>query len=301
MNNKPLVSVVIPFLNAGRFIDETIQSVFAQTYKNWELILIDDGSQDNSKNIAKKYASLYTDKVYYLEHENHTNKGTSASRNLGIKNSKGEYVATLDADDIWIPEKLEQQVSILEPRPQAAMVFGNTLYWYSWTEDLKDKESDFYSHDVMKPGTLKLNSIVEPPSILVNILSNSMPGITPSNIMFRKSFSDEVGGFEEIFTGMHDDHVFLAKIFLQYPVYVSEECWDIYRQHDESCVAVAEKEGRFLNAELFYLNWLKDYIDKKGFNDSELRWALRKRLFRYKYPRLYALAGSIIRLKRKYL
>src|ERR671930_538107 len=101
MGNQPLVSVVVIFLNAERFLQEAIESVFAQTYPAWELLLVDDGSSDESTAIAQCYAAHHAGQVRYLEHPRHANRGMSASRNLGIRHAHGAYIAFLDADDIW--------------------------------------------------------------------------------------------------------------------------------------------------------------------------------------------------------
>src|SRR5205085_967833 len=124
MNEQPLVSIIIPFLNAGPFIEETIESVRAQTYAEWELLLADDGSTDSSTATAKRYAEGYSNRVRYLEHAGHVNRGLSATRNLGIRHSRGHLIAFLDADDVWLPHKLERQVAILNSQPEAAMVYG---------------------------------------------------------------------------------------------------------------------------------------------------------------------------------
>ena len=117
MDKTPLVSIITPFYNTPvEFFQEAVQSVFAQTYKNWELILVDDGSTGQVTQLAVDYASHNLDKVFYFEHENHENLGHSAARNLGIRNSKGKYIAFLDSDDVWMEYKLEQQVAILDPR-----------------------------------------------------------------------------------------------------------------------------------------------------------------------------------------
>ena len=133
--DTPLVSIITPILNAEKYLRESIESVLAQTYKNWELILVDDGSSDNSPMIAAEYARQYPLRVYTLEHENHKNKGISASRNLGLKHSKGKFIASLDADDIYLPRKLEDQVSILLSQPTAAMLYAATEFWHGWTGD----------------------------------------------------------------------------------------------------------------------------------------------------------------------
>jgi len=117
MTPSGLVSVVIIFLNERRFMEEAIQSVFEQTYNDWELILVDDGSNDRSSDIARGYASRYPERIRYLEHPEHENRGMSASRNLGLEHGRGEFVALLDADDVWLPHKLERQVEVLAQHP----------------------------------------------------------------------------------------------------------------------------------------------------------------------------------------
>src|SRR5215510_12099685 len=161
MSGKPLVSAIIIFLNEEKFLQEAIESVFAQTYDQWELLLVDDGSTDASTAIARRYAEQYPEKVRYLEHVGHQNRGMSAARNLGVRNAKGEYIAFLDADDVWLPLKLEQQVAILNSQPEAAMVYGNTLYWYSWTKNPEDLKRDRIPKLGVPPNTL-----VKPPELL---------------------------------------------------------------------------------------------------------------------------------------
>src|SRR5579884_627502 len=98
MSHHPRVSAVIIFWNAERFLAEAVESVFAQTFDDWELLLVDDGSTDGSTAMAQEYANRNPDRAHYLEHEHHANRGRSASRNLGIRHAAGDYVAFLDAD-----------------------------------------------------------------------------------------------------------------------------------------------------------------------------------------------------------
>ena len=127
----PLVSVIIPFLNEDQFLSETIESVLQQDYDNWELLLVDDGSTNESTTIAKNYAAAYPGKIFYLEHEGHANKGVCASRNLGVARAKGELVALLDADDVWLPTKLSNQVAIFQRNLEVGMVAEGSLHWYN--------------------------------------------------------------------------------------------------------------------------------------------------------------------------
>ena len=108
--NEPLVSIITPVYNAGRFLSDTIKSVQNQTYKNWEMLLVDDCSKDNSAQIIKEFQK-YDDRIKYIKLEK--NSGASVSRNTGIKNAKGRFIAFVDSDDVWKPEKLEIQVKYM--------------------------------------------------------------------------------------------------------------------------------------------------------------------------------------------
>ena len=97
MASSPTVSAITIFLNAEKFIRDAIESVLAQTYDDWELLLVDDGSDDGSSDIARWYAEQYAPKVRYFEHAGHANLGMSASRNLGVEHARGEYIAFLES------------------------------------------------------------------------------------------------------------------------------------------------------------------------------------------------------------
>lgn len=292
MSSKPLVSVIIIFLNEERFIQEAIESVFAQTYDNWELLLVDDGSIDGSTEIALRYTEQYSAKVCYLEHDDHQNRGMSASRNLGIRNAKGDYIAFLDADDIWLPQKLEQQVAILSSQPEAAMVYGPTQWWYSWTGNPEDMQRDFVHELSVQPNTL-----AKPPTLLTLFLRNEGASPCTCSVLVRREVIERIGGFEESFRGMYEDQAFCTKVYLKAPVFVADECWYRYRQHSDSSCAVAEKTGQYYFARLFFLNWLAGYLSEQGIKDTEVWQALQKELWPYRHPILYHLLGQVRQMK----
>src|SRR3546814_649945 len=140
MPQASLVSIVMPFLDAERFIGEAIASVFAQTHPHWELILVDDGSTDGGTAIARDLAARHPGKLRYLDHPGHRNRGTSASRNLGIAHARGDCIAFLDADDVYLPDRLERHVALLDAAPEADMVQSDTLRWYSWSDPALEDE-----------------------------------------------------------------------------------------------------------------------------------------------------------------
>ncbi len=121
MKNKSKVSVIIPCYNRGKYIAQTIESVLNQTYPNIELIVIDDGCTDNSRELLENYSDL----IRILEHPGRVNKGQSAALNLGLQSSNSDYVAFLDSDDLFTSEKIERQVNFLEENPQFGLVYAN--------------------------------------------------------------------------------------------------------------------------------------------------------------------------------
>jgi glycosyltransferase involved in cell wall biosynthesis len=282
----PLVSVIIIFLNEERFLEEAIASVFAQTYKHWELIIVDDGSTDSSTEIARRYAQQYPDKVTYLDHENHQNLGISATRNLGVRHAKGKYVTFLDGDDVFLPEKLEKQVAILESFPEVGMVYGNTLYWYSWTNKRKDKALD----NIPQSGT-PLDVVIHPPKLMeLQLLST---GAVPCvcSFLIKRQVIEEIGGFEAEFGGLYEDQVFLAKIFLKLPVFVESGCWEKYRQHPASMCSTSSKEKEYLGRRKF-LTWLAQYWSTQAVPKTHLWSALQQQLNQYNRPTMNSLTSS---------
>jgi glycosyltransferase involved in cell wall biosynthesis len=117
----PTVSINLCCYNSETLLEETLQSIFAQTYKDWELVIINDGSTDSTESIIRKYINQGYPIVYYWQ-ENH---GLGYSRNEALKRSRGEYIAFIDHDDIWMPKKLEKQVAILERNLDADFLFSN--------------------------------------------------------------------------------------------------------------------------------------------------------------------------------
>jgi len=110
-SSDPLVSIVMPVFNCGQFLEESIGSVMEQTYTNWELIVVDDNSSDDSLRIAKRLVDGVRQNVIILENE--TNLGASESRNKALAHSSGRFIAYLDADDVWLSDKLRQQIDYM--------------------------------------------------------------------------------------------------------------------------------------------------------------------------------------------
>ena len=285
----PLVSVIMPVFNGERFLQESIESVLAQTFDDWELLIIDDGSRDHSAEIARSYATRQTPRVRYLEHPGHVNRGATTSRNLGIRSSRGAYVALLDADDVWLPTKLADQLRIFADEPRAEMVYGAPQYWRSWAED---GGSDY----TVSPG-LPRTGIFEPATLLT--LSHPLgsgPAPCPSDLLLRRELVERVGGFEEEFQGelqLYEDQAFLAKIYLVARVFVADECWLKYRLHAESCDSRVRAAGRANVVKLYFLRWLERYLLAHGVTDPAIWLAVRRANRRARHPGLYRALGRL--------
>jgi glycosyltransferase involved in cell wall biosynthesis len=274
-----MVSVVIIFLDAERFLEEAIQSVIAQTHPRWEMLLVDDGSCDDSSAIARRHAMSDPDRVRYLEHPGHRNLGMSASRNLGLRHARGNYLALLDADDVWLPEKLERQVAILEEHPAVALLYGAPLYWFGWTGRAEDRARD-YVIDLKLPA----DRVYTPPSLLIPFLQRAAPTPCPSDVLVRRDVADRVGGFEAHFTGVnmvYEDQGFFAKLLLNAPAYASSETWDYYRQHPSSCYMVSKASGGRDVARHYFLRWFRTYLHQQGITEGPVWDAVRSELRPY--------------------
>ena len=272
MSNEPLVSIIIIFLNAEKFIEEAIESAFAQTYNNWELLLVDDGSTDSSTRIALHYAEHYPEKVRYFEHPGHQNRGMSAARNLGLSHAKGAYIGFLDADDVWLPYKLEQQVAILNSYPEAGVVYGSTQYWCGWTGRPEDVRGD----SVPELG-VHTDALFKPPTLLTLLYPlGSATAPSMSNLLFRRRVVESTGGPEDSFKDIYEDRAFMSKVCLKESVFVASQCWDRYRQHPNSSLNVARGTSQHHDARLFFLNWLEKYLFEQGVEDAKVWKRLRE-------------------------
>ena len=250
-------------------------------------MLVDDGSTDGTADIALSYEKAHAGKVRYLHHPGRENRGMSASRNLGVEHARGEYIALLDADDVWLPEKLSRQVAILDSWPEAAMVYGATLYWYSWTG--KDEDLD---RDLLIEPKVELDSPIKPPALLIRYLEEKAPIPCPSDVLLRRGAVKAAGGFEESFRRIFTDQVFYAKLCLKAPVVASNQCWFKYRRHTDSAVSVVKRRGELRAARMTYLSWLENYLRRERVENADVWRALRGARMRCQYPRLSRLPND---------
>ncbi|WP_395144273.1 glycosyltransferase family 2 protein [Armatimonas sp.] len=285
MYSAPLVSVVVIFYNPGRFFAEAIDSVLSQTFTDWELLLVDDGSTDGSKELAQTYAKEHSGRVIYLQHPGGLNRGMSATRNLGLAQAQGQYIALLDADDLWLPNKLAEQVRTLAAQPTAAALFGRSKIWHSWADTATQP-------DWLNLGGLTADRVVAPLEMLLHWLGDESFQPCTSEFIARTDILRKLGGWDESFKGLYEDNVLYTRLFTHYPVYAASATWSLYRQHPDNCCHQAMARGEWVlgrpnPAKERILLWIERYLHDNSINDPALTKALAAALLPFRNPVLY--------------
>ncbi len=200
------VSVIIPVFNGERFIKECLNSVLKQTYRNIEIIVIDDGSTDNTKGIV---INNFPSVTYFYQN----NSGPASARNVGLKNSNGRYVAFLDSDDIWLPEKISEQVKILLENPEIKVVHT----------DIK----------LYKDGNLMGSCYpteYQERKMFENLLLNK-GSVVCSTVLVEREYLKKIGYFDEDLITAEDVHLFL-RLAYYYDFYFIRKAYVIKRHHE---------------------------------------------------------------------
>jgi glycosyltransferase involved in cell wall biosynthesis len=214
--NKPEVSVIIPTHNYAQYIRQALDSVFNQTYKDYEIIVVDDGSQDSTREIMLSYG----DRIRYYYQEN---QGPAKARNKGIIESRGKYIAFLDADDIWFPSKLAKQIEMFKTNSRLGMVLtDNSLF----------DDAGVYKEYVGKKNYLFNGDIV------ANIFIRS--GVVTPTVMVKRDVFDKVGLFEENLWIGEDDNMWI-RIAVEYEVNIVDESLANIRDHRNRTIRVNDK------------------------------------------------------------
>ncbi len=222
---KPLVSITMPVYNASRYIRQTIESVLAQTYTNWELILVNDGSTDDSAAIIASYTDP---RIRYFE--NPANMGIVPTRNRCAELATGKYIAVLDNDDIIYPEKLEAQVNCLEAQPELGLCAGNYVII-----DSEGHQTEKIWLDDVAPLTLKTKLLFS------NMICNS-------TVMLRAGLlknAPYVSGYD-----MTEDYVFLLKVAHESGIRILPDYLTQYRIHGTNTSLKKINEMRMLREKI---------------------------------------------------
>lgn len=190
---KPQVSVIIPTYNRGRVIKEAIDSVLAQDYTEFELIVVDDGSTDHTSDVLDSYRNV----IKVLSQKN---RGVSAARNRGIAEASGKFIAFLDSDDLWLPQKLSTQVEFFNKTPDALIC----------------QTEEVWIRNGLRVNPKKRH---KKPSGMIFKLSLELCLVSPSAVMIKRSLFDRVGEFDETLPACEDYDLWL-RISSRFPIYL---------------------------------------------------------------------------------
>lgn len=236
----PKVSVIIPAYNAERYICEAIESVFAQTYQDLEIIIVDDGSKDDIKQILSQYGN----KIRYIYQNN---SGVSAARNRGIREARGEYIAFLDADDIWLSNKLMWQVSIAEENPEIALISTDAEFFNEnglLSPSQKPSDSTQFENGSLRYNAAMANindGTILKGDFYKDLLLGNLIGL--STVLVRKECLSNVGFFNEALS-ICEDYELWIRIAREHSLLYLNRVTLRYRIRDDS--ASGELNLRYL-------------------------------------------------------
>ena len=265
------------FLDAERFIKRRSRRPSPDP-STFGLLLVDDGSRDSSTAIARRYAARHPERVRYLEHPGHANRGTGPSHDLGLASARGVYVTFLDADDVYLPERLARHVAVLEAHPEVDVVQSRHLVWFSWDDQARPIDADHLS-----PSIEIFNEVIEPPVCLFPMLASDALAPPAWSLTVRRATALAVGGFKGGETlGSVDDMVYATKLYLSRRVLILDESLTKWRRHSASLTRRARERGESMEGTGYpvrwgYIFWLERYLEEQG-TDPTVWQALREEL-----------------------
>ena len=239
---RTLVSVVIPTYNRAWIVKEAVDSVLAQDYKDFELIVVDDGSTDDTSRVLAPYGDAI--KVVFQE-----NKGVSAARNRGVSQASGRFIAFLDSDDLWLPKKLSTQVEFFHQRPDALICQTEEIWVRNGNRVNPKKRHKKHSGMIFEP-------------------SLELCLVSPSAVMIRRDVLDSAGGFDETLPACEDYDLWL-RISCRFPVYLIGTPLTVKRGgHDDQ---LSKKAG----LDKFRIKAIENIIKTGILSDNQHRAALK--------------------------
>ncbi|MBR5154789.1 MAG: glycosyltransferase family 2 protein [Alphaproteobacteria bacterium] len=214
----PFITVLITSYNYGEYLPETLNSVLSQTYKNYEIVVIDDGSEDNSVEIIKGYAEKHKN-IKLFTHKDGKNNGLVASLILGISKSKGEFVAFLESDDYWHKDNLLEKIKILEKHPKAKII-GNRVEPFGDAARVK----------MQKPYLKSIDDKIYSINYFREYQANPIP--TMSSVMIQRNVLNNLDF--NVDSEVNIDFHLYKQVFVFHPLYYINKTLTYWRQHNRS-------------------------------------------------------------------
>ncbi len=210
---QTLISVIIPTFNRAHIITQSLKSVYKQSWRPIDLIVVDDGSQDDTENVVKNWINKHSDKSFNIRYIKQNNSGGNVARNRGIQEAKGEFVAFLDSDDLWMQEKLEKQITVFDKEPEIGAVYCG----------LRDYKIDTSVRSYWEKRSFATGWLLK--QLLVHDVTT-----TTSCFMIKKECFDACSSFDESLQARQDWDMWI-RIALKYKIDCVPEVLVEYGQH----------------------------------------------------------------------
>lgn len=276
---KPLVSVIMPTFNHARYLSESISSVRNQSFQEWELIVIDNFSKDNTESIVREY-ERQDPQIRYFKY---SNKGIiAASRNYGIQQAQGEFVAFLDSDDIWLPDKLTDQMSVFDMKKQTGLAYSKAVGF---------RDDGSLLHVMPKK--------VASGNVFYRLLKDNFIGC--STVVMRKSILDEIGNFDvspELVSV--EDYELWMRCTRNHSVVGIDKVLVKYRIHFQAVSSSREVEKGLRPLKALESVFNKLHVNSKIQKSAKSRWyatLARKALYEGRFDEFKELSERALRLK----
>jgi glycosyltransferase involved in cell wall biosynthesis len=260
---RPRVSIITPTFNRADFIRSAVESVLAQTFGDFELLIVDDGSTDNTVSVLEPYLSDVRIRYFHQP-----NQGQSVARNRGLAEAQGELICFLDSDDAWLENKLEKQVSMMDQYPEVDIIHGDEI------------DIDEYGREISRKNMRRFSGMIARQLLADN-------SVSINTVMVRSRCFDEMGGFSEE-RRVADDYEIWLRFASRYRFLYVPAFFGFYRVMSNQISS--DKRARFESNERIVLDFVRDFPE--ALSRSDRHWGLSR--FYCRKARYYARAGDKI-------
>ncbi|PWS28188.1 hypothetical protein DHW03_11605 [Pedobacter yonginense] len=269
---QPLVSIIVNCYNSDKFLKETLESVISQTYQNWEVVFWDNQSTDSSADYFKSYEDSRFKYYYAPEHT-----PLSASRNFAIEKSTGEFLAFLDCDDLWTPDKLELQVAEIERNDEVGFVYSLFELFYNVQDESVTKQIKYYESILIKGHSAK--------NLFSELLVQNQ--IIFSSVLLRRSTFEQIGEFNPTFNQNEDYEVLLKASLFSLAICIDKPLVK-YRIHSNNN-SLKNGELNFLENEIIFKSLPPNKEVNEAISRNRTRYILYRIVFQKKYFSVFHL------------
>lgn len=251
---NPLISVVVTSYNYEQYLPQTLDSILAQTYKKYEVVIVDDGSKDNSVQLIKNYTKKYKN-FHLYQHEGGVNKGLPKTLEFAVKKTKGDYVAFLESDDYWREDKLEDIVSLIR-KNRDAVIISNAIIPFG---DATNTEAINISEVYLKANENEFKNEKNIVKLEIDSFYNPIPTFSAAVIkrdaLKKINFNTPIPAFLDLWV--------YKQILHKYPLFHTKKTTTFWRKHEQSFNSLKKQEKNYEKSDVF-IKELKEVLEKQS-------------------------------------